>query len=199
MSTADKQEGLATYQQVGDGYLEERKLRKSAGWMLLWALGVGAVISGDFFGWNYGLAHGGFLGLGVATLVMGAMYVCMVLSIAELSSALPHAGGFYSFVRNALGPTAGYVCGVTDTIEYVVTPAAIVVSIGSYMNALLPVVPVEAWWVLAYFIFVAINVRGAALTLKLGLLVTLLAVGVLLLFYAGTIVTGALANPRVGE
>ncbi len=191
MSTGDRQKGLASYEQVGDGYLEERKLKKSAGWVLLWALGVGAVISGDFFGWNYGLAHGGFLGLGVATLVMAAMYVCMVLSIAELSSALPHAGGFYSFVRNALGPTAGYVCGVTDTIEYVVTPAAIVVSIGSYMNALLPSVPVEAWWVLAYAIFVAINIRGAALTLKLGLLVTLLAVGVLVLFYAGAIVTGA--------
>ena len=29
----------------------------------LWALGVGAVISGDFFGWNFGLAAGGFGGL----------------------------------------------------------------------------------------------------------------------------------------
>jgi len=51
--------GAATYAQVGDDYLAQRRLQKSAGWVLLWALGVGAVISGDFFGWNYGLAAGG--------------------------------------------------------------------------------------------------------------------------------------------
>ena len=39
--------------------------------MLLWALGVGAVISGDFFGWNFGLAAGGFWGLTIATVPDG--------------------------------------------------------------------------------------------------------------------------------
>jgi ethanolamine permease len=190
MSAGDKRKGVASYERVDSDYLATRKLRKSAGWVLLWALGVGAVISGDFFGWNYGLAQGGVLGLAIATMTMAVMYVCMVLSIAELSAALPHAGGFYSFVRNALGPTTGYLCGVTDTIEYVLTPAAIVVSIGSYMNALVPDVRVEWWWVVSYAIFVAVNIRGATLTLKLGLAVTLLAIGVLVFFYASAIVTG---------
>ena len=47
-------------------YLEKRQLQKSAGWVLLWALGVGAVISGDYFGWNFGLTAGGFWGLAIA-------------------------------------------------------------------------------------------------------------------------------------
>ena len=38
--------GGATYENVDSAYLAQRKLRKSAGWVLLWALGVGAVISG---------------------------------------------------------------------------------------------------------------------------------------------------------
>ncbi|MBI4601589.1 MAG: ethanolamine permease [Planctomycetes bacterium] len=182
---------MASYESVGSAYLEERRLEKSAGWALLWALGVGAVISGDFFGWNYGLGHGGFLGLLYATLAMAAMYVCMVFSIAELSAALPHAGGFYSFVRSALGPTWGYLCGVTDTIEYVLTPAAIVVSIGAYMKVLLPSVPHYVCWAAFYAVFVAINVRGAALTLKLGLVVTFLALFALCAFYAGAVWSGA--------
>jgi len=37
--------GAATYEQVGDDYLAQRWLQKSAGWVLLSALGVGAVIS----------------------------------------------------------------------------------------------------------------------------------------------------------
>ena len=124
-----KTRGVARYENVEPEYLEKRTLKRSAGWVLLWALGVGAVISGDYFGWNFGLAAGGFWGLAIATVLMALMYTCMVFSIAELSSALPHAGGFYSFVRNAMGPTWGFICGVTDTIEYVITPAVIVAGI----------------------------------------------------------------------
>ena len=193
-----QQDGVARYEQVDDTYLEKRRLKKSAGWILLWALGVGAVISGDFFGWNFGLREGGFGGLAIATLLMAVMYVCMVFSIAELCSALPHAGGFYSFVRNAMGPTAGFLCGVTDTIEYVITPAVIVVGIGGLMNKLVfgpnvtaPTWASFLWWLLAYGIFVAINIRGVELTLKVGLFTTALAGSVLLVFYASVMLSGA--------
>ncbi len=197
----EKKSGLARYENVSDGYLEKRKLRKSAGWKLLWALGVGAVISGDFFGWNFGLAEGGFGGLGIATLLMAVMYICMVFTIAELSAALPHAGGFYSFVRQAMGPTAGYVCGLTDTIEYVVTPAVVVVGIAGYFNELLASIFgmdssqlarwAPLWWLVAYGIFLWINVRGVELTLKVGLVVTVVAIAVLAIFYASVLLTGS--------
>ncbi len=190
------QKGIVRYQDVDADYLQKRQLKKSAGWFLLWAMGVGAVISGNFFGWNMGLKVGGFWGLTIATLVMALMYICMVFSIAELSAALPHAGGFYSFVRNALGPTAGYLCGVTDTIEYVLTPAVIVVGISGYLNTLIfgsataPEWTHYAWWLLAYGLFVGINLRGVELTLKVGLLITALAVIVLILFFGAVFVHG---------
>jgi ethanolamine permease len=198
---SEKRSGWARYEDVDGAYLENRRLRKSAGWVLLWALGVGAVISGDFFGWQYGLRSGGFQGLLIATLAMAVMYVTMVYSIAELTAALPHAGGFYSFVRSALGPTAGFVCGVTDTIEYVLTPAVIAVGIGSHvieLAATLGWIPAEGiesyrWigWLAAYSIFVVINVRGVEITMRVGLFITLLAVSALLVFYIGAIATGA--------
>jgi ethanolamine permease len=193
----DKRSGVQ-YQDVDDQYLVQRQLKKSAGWVLLWALGVGAVISGDYFGWNLGLAVGGFWGLAIATLLMAVMYICMVFSIAELSAAMPHAGGFYSFVRNAMGPTAGYLCGVTDAIEYVITPAVIVVGIGGYMNSLVfgsteqaPAWAPFLWWGLSYGLFVFINIRGVELTLKVGLVVTAMAAAVLVVFYGGAATTGA--------
>jgi len=194
----ERKQGIAQYEDVDDKYLEQRRLRKHANWVLLWALGVGAVISGDFFGWNFGLAVGGFWGLAVATVLMAVMYLCMVFCIAELSAALPHAGGFYSFVRNALGPTMGFVCGVTDTIEYIITPAVIVVGIGGYLNALFFPTNEAAqwwfapvWWLLAYGLFVAINIRGVALTLRVGLVITVLATLVLVVFYTSAIVSGS--------
>ncbi|GAB4445982.1 MAG: amino acid permease [Chloroflexi bacterium OHK40] len=196
-STTTGEVGGATYEHVGSEYLEQRRLRKSAGWVLLWALGVGAVISGDFFGWNYGLAAGGFGGLLIATLVVAVMYVCMVFSIAELSAALPHAGGFYSFTRNAFGPTLGFVNGVADIIEYVVTPAVIIISIAAYMQTIFADVPLAVWWIVYYVLFVGINVMGTHLTLRVGLVVTLMAMAVLVIFYIGAIVSGAFSWDRV--
>ncbi len=179
------------YENVDQAYLGQRKLRKSAGWILLWALGVGAVISGDFFGWNFGLAAAGFGGLLIATVVIAVMYVCMVLCIAEMSTALPHAGGFYSFTRNAFGPASAYLNGTTDIIEYVITPAVIVVGIGGYMDRLIPGVHPYIWWALFYAVFVGINIRGLEITLKTGLVITVAAMIVLVVFYVGALAAGA--------
>ncbi|WP_088892120.1 ethanolamine permease [Leptolyngbya ohadii] len=177
------------YEDVDAGYLERRQLRRSAGWVLLWALGVGAVISGEFSGWNLGLAAGGFWGLVVATVLMATMYLCMVFSIAEMSAALPHAGGSYSFTRNAFGPLGGFINGITDACEFVLTPAVVVYFIGAYLNSLPPLqsVPVPVWWVLCYVIFVGINIIGVEVTLKFGLFITLMAASVLVIFYIGAL------------
>src|SRR5690606_16855744 len=81
-----------------DDYLDRRRLRRgSAGWLLLTGLGVAYVVSGDYSGWNFGLAEGGFGGLAIAMVLMGTMYACMVFALAELSSILPTAGGGYGF------------------------------------------------------------------------------------------------------
>ncbi len=177
------------YEEVDDDYLKRRKLQRSAGWILLWALGVGAVISGEFSGWNLGLAAGGFWGLAIATVLMALLYVCMVFSIAELSSALPHAGGSYSFTRNAFGPFGGFVNGITDACEFILSPAVVVYFIGGYLNTLEPLknIPVPVWWILFYSVFIFINIIGVEITLKLGLFITLMAASVLIIFYVGAV------------
>ena len=65
-------------------YFEKRSLKKGAvNWVLLMSLGVAYVISGDFSGWNYGIGYGGWFGMLIAFLVMGAMYLFMVLGLVK--------------------------------------------------------------------------------------------------------------------
>ena len=153
----------------------------------LWALGVGAVISGDFFGWNYGLAAGGFGGMLLALAVMTAMYLGLCFSIAEMSPALPHAGGAYSFARTAMGPLAGYITGLAENMEYILTPAVIVVGIGGYLSAAFgtPGSLEPLWWLLCYAVFVILNVWGVEMTFRVSVVVTLVALGVLVVFWLG--------------
>lgn len=177
--------GSVDYERVDRDYLEERSLRRTAGPLLLWGLGVGYVISGDFFGWNYGLNAGGWGGLLVATLVMATLYTTMIFSIAELATAMPVAGGPYAFARRALGPWGGYVTGLAVTIEYVVAPAVIAVGIGGYVAGLFPAPPlwIETWVpVAAYVIFVGINLLGSKTSLVTLFVITGVSVLVLLVW-----------------
>jgi ethanolamine permease len=152
-------------------------------------MGVGAVISGDFFGWNFGLTSGGFGGMMLATLVMTAMYIGLCFSIAEMSPALPHAGGAYSFARTSMGPWAGYITGLAENMEYILTPAVIVVGIGGYLGAVFgtPHAWEPLWWLLAYGVFVALNIWGVEMTFHVSVAVTLMALAVLLVFWIGAV------------
>ena len=83
-----RHEGGVSYHIPGKDYFEKRELRRHAGVFALWALGVGAVISGDFSGWNLGFNVGGWGGMFVATIVITIMYLGLTYSIAEMSPAL---------------------------------------------------------------------------------------------------------------
>ena len=177
------------YEAAPSGYFEARGLRRHARVGSLWALGVGAVISGDFFGWNFGLAAGGFGGLLIATVIITIMYVGLCFSIAEMSPALPHTGGAYSFARSAFGPWGAYVTGLAENMEYVLTPAVIVVGIGGYLGAIFgtPDSWAPLWWAVAYAVFVGLNVVGVETSFRVTVAVTLLALAILAVFFVGAI------------
>lgn len=180
---------MPVYSKPGDEYFEKRTLRRHARVLHLWALGVAAVISGDFFGWNFGLAAGGFLGLLIALIVMTAMYAGLCFSIAEMSPALPHTGGAYSFARTAMGPWGGYITGLAENMEYILTPATIVVGIGGYLGAIFhtPKSWEPGWWVVCYMLFVGLNVFGVALSFRFSVFIALAALLVLIVFWIGAI------------
>ena len=106
MSTTEKQSvnvAGVSYERADSGYFEKRTLKRSAGIWGLWGIGVAAVISGDFSGWNFGIGTAGWGGFLIATLIVIVMYYAMIKSIGEMAAAMPHTGGAYSFARAAMG------------------------------------------------------------------------------------------------
>ncbi len=175
------------YDEVSSDYLDKRQLKKgAAGWILLASLGISYVISGDFAGWNFGLAQGGWGGMLIATILMATMYGCMIFGLAELSSSIPTAGGGYSFARRAMGPWGGFLTGTAILLEYSIAPAAIAVFIGGYVNEIFgfngPMV-----YAACYIIFVGIHLFGAGEALKIMMVITSIAVIALLVFSVGLI------------
>ncbi|QZT65029.1 ethanolamine permease [Mycolicibacterium austroafricanum] len=173
-----------------DAYLQKRQLKKgSAGWILLAGLGISYVVSGDYSGWNFGLGQGGFGGLAIAAVVIAAMYLAMVLGMAEMSSALPAAGGGYTFARRALGPWGGFATGTAILIEYSIAPAAIATFIGAYVESLGLFGITDGWWVYlaAYAIFIGIHLSGVGEALKVMFVITAIALVGLVVFAVAAI------------
>ncbi|GAA0564574.1 ethanolamine permease [Saccharopolyspora spinosporotrichia] len=178
------------YEHVGHDYLENRSLKGgAAGWVLLAGLGVAYVISGDFAGWNFGLAEGGWGGLLIATALMATMYTCMVFGLAEMASALPVAGAGYGFARRALGPLGGFATGTAILIEYSIAPAAIAVFIGGYVESLGLFGLTNSWpvYLVCFAVFVGIHLWGVGEALRLMFVITAVAAVALVAFVLGMI------------
>jgi ethanolamine permease len=120
----------------------------------------------------------------VAGIIIAIMYLGLVFCIAEMSPALPHTGAAYSFARTAMGPWGGFITGLCENVEYVVTPAVIAFFIGSYVGGIVGGdIPPYVWWVITYIAFLALNVFGVALSFRVTLIVTLASLAVLVVFW----------------
>jgi ethanolamine permease len=159
-------------------------LKATLGTLQLWAIAVGLVISGEYFGWSYGWASAGTLGFLLTTLFVATMYTAFIFSFTELTTSIPRAGGPFAYAQRAFGPTGAYLAGAATLIEFVFAPPAIALAIGSYLNVQFPALPPRTAAVLAYVVFMALNIIGVQIAATFELFVTLLAIGELLVFMA---------------
>ncbi len=114
-------------------YLKEHALKKPLGVRHIWALGVGVVITGEYFGWNQGLKEGGPLGMLLATAFVCALYMMWVLALSELSVAMPFAGGPLAYGRRAVGPAFGFVMGWSMFLEALFATIGTAIATGGYI------------------------------------------------------------------
>ena len=201
MSDTRKASG-ATYTQAEAGYFEKRSLKRTAGFWGLWGIGIAAVISGDFSGWNVGLSTTGWGGMLIGTIAITVMFFTMIFSIGEMSAAMPHTGGAYSFSRAAMGPWGGFVTGIAETIEYIVTTAVIVWFSGVYADSALSALtglslPAPIWWAILYLLFIGLNSLGASIGFRFALIVAVISMGVILFFAIAAFATGSVDFGRL--
>lgn len=148
----------------------------------LWGIGVGLVISGEYFGWNYGWAQSGTIGLLIATVLITILYFTFIFSFTELTTSIPNAGGPFAYSLKAFGKFGALIAGYATVIEFVFATPAIALALGSYVNFLYPGVEVIPVALAAYVLFTLINLLGIEEAAWFSLIMTLLAIIELLVF-----------------
>lgn len=159
-------------------------LRKVITTAQLWSIAVGMVISGEYFGWNYGWAVAGTLGFLVATLLVTVMYLAFIFSYTELTTSIPEAGGPFTYANRAFGSTAAFIAGFATLVDFLMSPPAIAAALGAYANFLNPSLPVLGVAIATYAVFITINILGIKESANFSMIVTVLAVVELLVFMA---------------
>src|ERR1700730_10060051 len=118
-------------------YLKEHALKKPLRVLDVWALGVGVVITGAYFGWNLGLKDNGPVAMLVASLIVCLLYLAWVLALAELTVAMPLAGGPLAYGRRAVDPSLGFVMGWSMFLECQFATVATGLATGGYIAFLI--------------------------------------------------------------
>ena len=157
-------------------------LEKAAiGWKKIAGLGVGLVVAGQFAGWNYGLAAGGWANMMLATTLMSVLCFGLALCVAELAAAIPNAGGLYIYCQAAFGRPAGFAVGVAVFTALTISTGAAAEFIAAYTQSVLGFGGV--WLkILLFAAILGVHLRGVGEALAVLLGAGALAVAALLVF-----------------
>jgi ethanolamine permease len=171
-------------------YLREHALNKPLGVIHIWALGVGVVITGMYFGWNFGLPVGGPVGVFVASLIVCVLYLAWVLALSELSVAMPFAGGPLAFGRRAVGKWFGFLMGWSMFLECLFATIGTGLAAGGYVAFLInPEHPdrkvTTVCAILCALVFLAIQYCGVKQQAVIMLWLTYAAMAALVWFWLG--------------
>ncbi|MDN3687734.1 amino acid permease [Cyclobacterium jeungdonense] len=124
--------------------MSEKRLRKTLRLFDVYAISTGAMFSSGFF-LLPGLAAA-MTGPSVvlAYLVAGAMMYPTMLSVAELATAMPRAGGAYYFIDRSLGPLFGTIGGIGSWFALIFKSAFALIGMGAYVSIFIdvPITPV---------------------------------------------------------
>jgi APA family basic amino acid/polyamine antiporter len=119
--------------------IEREQLEKSIPFSSYVGVGLGAIIG---IGWamysGQWLIDGGPVGAILAFLLCGLLLIPVGLCYAELTSALPVAGGELAFTYKAFGPLTAFLTGWAIALSYIAITPFETIAIGVLTESMIP-------------------------------------------------------------
>jgi amino acid transporter/mannitol/fructose-specific phosphotransferase system IIA component (Ntr-type) len=154
----------------------------------VYAISTGAMFSSGFFLLPGIAAAETGPSVVLAYFVAGVLILPSMYSMAELSTAMPKAGGTYYFLDRSLGPLAGTVGGLGTWLALVFKSAFALIGMGAYLAiyADVPIKPLAAALTVAFGV---LNIVGAKESSWLQRVLVTILVGVLTFYAAQGVVS----------
>ena len=161
--------------------LKFRRLKKQLSLLDVFAISTGAMVSSGFFLLPGLAAAKAGPAVIIAYLLSGILILPALLSKAELSTAMPRAGGTYYFTSRSLGPLFGVIDGVGAWLSLVLKSSFAIVGLAAYLVYFigLPIKPVA---ISGCILFTILNIFGAREAARLQVLMVVVLIGCLIYF-----------------
>jgi amino acid transporter/mannitol/fructose-specific phosphotransferase system IIA component (Ntr-type) len=172
--------------QTGGAMLEAymaKMLKKQLGLLDVFAICIGAMISSGLFVLPGIAAAKVGPAVIVAYLLSGLLMIPSMFSMAEMSTAMPRAGGDYFFVSRSLGGMFGTVDGVGVWLALTLKTSIALLGFGAYLSAYVNL-PMQLTAIIAGLVFTVTNIVGAKETSRLQVIMVAGLLGILLFLVA---------------
>ncbi|WP_299234569.1 amino acid permease [Natronomonas sp.] len=147
--------------------MSDEELAKDLGLVSAMTIGIGTMIGAGIFVLPGVAANAAGPIVVVSFVVGGVIAMVNALSISELGTAMPKAGGGYYYINRSLGPMFGSIAGMGDWMGLAFASAFYCIGFGQYLAVFvgLPAVgflnPIQIGALLAGLVFVGVNYIGA--------------------------------------
>jgi len=147
--------------------MSDEELAKDLGLVSAMTIGIGTMIGAGIFVLPGVAANAAGPIVVVSFVVGGVIAMVNALSVSELGTAMPKAGGGYYYINKALGPMFGSIAGMGDWMGLAFASAFYCIGFGQYLAVFvgLPGVaflnPIQVGALVAGVLFVGVNYVGA--------------------------------------
>ncbi|MGM0371361.1 MAG: amino acid permease [Halobacteriota archaeon] len=194
--------------------MTEEELAKDLGLVSAMTIGIGTMIGAGIFVLPGVAAHAAGPVVVLSFVVGGVIAMVNALSISELGTAMPKAGGGYYYINKALGPLFGSIAGMGDWMGLAFASAFYSIGFGQYLAVFVSLPEfgflnqIQVGALVAGLVFVGVNYIGAKETGGVQTVIVFLLLGILTLFsiagffsfdYATLISEGGLAPFGFGQ
>jgi len=163
---------------------EKHTLERELGLTSIIAISMGAMIgSGIFILPGLAMAEAGPAVI-LSFVIAGILVFPAAISIAELGTAMPEAGGDYIFIERGLGPIAGTIAGLGTWLMLMFKGALALIGGMFYLSALFALPSVEAVALVIGTILILVNIFGVKQTGGLQVIMVIIMVAILSVFIA---------------
>jgi len=177
--------------------MDEPHLKRELGLIRTTMLGVGGTLSAANF---VIIGHAASLA-GYA--IVPIVFICGILSLftmfsyAELGTAIPLAGGEYTFAKVAYGGFPGFLTGWFEWLSNMFYTALSAIGFAYVVSYLFPQINIPLTAVIVVIIFAIVNLRGTKETGTVGTIITAIVLAILGIFVIGgwSYVQGTQAAP----
>ena len=141
-------------------FQQEERLGRSLGFFPTFAIGTGTMIGAGIFVLPGIAAVTAGPASSLSFLLGGIISMATALSMAELATGMPQAGGSYYFISRTMGSTFGSIIGIGAWLALIFKGSFALVGLAEYLNIFIPL-PVLLMAFIAGIILLYINYRGA--------------------------------------